>query len=145
LITLVVQGLTFPLVIRAVNYKDPDHTMPEKEQLSTIHRQLIDAALKKLSDRYAKESVENELVANLKNRMEKELYLHSEREGNMEVRHSEWKQTSEYHKIFTDLIKTQRTELMKIRDKHKFDDEVIRRIEMLIDLEEERLSHQYQE
>jgi monovalent cation/hydrogen antiporter len=143
LITLVVQGLTFPLIIRAVNYKDPDHVAPEKEQLSAIHRQLIDVALKKLSDRYAKESVENELVANLRTRMEKELYLHTERPGDTEVQHSEWQQTSEYHKIFSDLIKTQRNELMKTRD--KFDDEVIRRIEMLIDLEEERLSHQYQE
>jgi hypothetical protein len=75
--------------------------------------------------------------------MEKELYLHTERPGDTEVQHSEWQQTSEYHKIFSDLIKTQRNELMKTRD--KFDDEVIRRIEMLIDLEEERLSHQYQE
>jgi Na+/H+ antiporter len=145
LITLVFQGLTFPLVIRLVNYKDPDNEVPEKEQLSSIHRQLLEAALRKLKNKYSKESAENELVINLKNRLEKEIFFHTGGAGDGDASHPEWRQTTEYHRIFADIIKTQRNELMNIRGKQHFDDEVLRRVEMLIDLEEERLSHQYQE
>jgi monovalent cation/hydrogen antiporter len=40
-VTLVLQGLTFPFVIHMVNYRNPDHLLPPKEQDANIQMQLL--------------------------------------------------------------------------------------------------------
>jgi hypothetical protein len=50
----------------------------------------------------------------------------------------------EFHRIFSQLIRVQRKELRKFRRKHGFDDEVIRKHETQMDLDEERVKHRFE-
>jgi monovalent cation/hydrogen antiporter len=142
-ITLVVQGLTFPLIIRWVNYQDPDHMLPAREQDSQIQSHLLSTALKRLNDKYPDAAAENELVAALKSRMENEIHVTSHSSGPLETE-TEMKHVEQFHKIFSDLINIQRKELKKFRIKDGFDDEIVRKHETEMDLEEERIKYRFE-
>lgn len=142
-ITLVVQGLTFPLIIRMANYSDPDHVLPAKEQDVQIQSHLLSAALSRLNEKYPDVYLENELVAALKNRMENEVQVTSHQSVASELE-CERAHVEQFREIFAELTKVQRKELMKFRKKDGFDDEVIRKHETQMDLEEERLRHRFE-
>ena len=138
LVTLVFQGLTLPLIIRWVKYEDPDHRMPEEEQVSMIRLKVLKVALDRLNEKHALEILNNELVGNLKNRLESDLYLTSQHLDSLECNAE---QVIQYNEILTDVIAAKRRELRRLRRKQEFDDEVIRKEEARIDLEEEKIDH----
>ena len=53
-------------------------------------------------------------------------------------------QVEEFQRVFSDLIGVQRKELRRFRTKDGFDEEVIRKHEMQMDLEEERVKHRFE-
>ncbi|MVM34853.1 Na+/H+ antiporter [Spirosoma sp. HMF4905] len=138
LVTLVFQGLTLPLVIRWVQPKDLVKRIPEDEQDTKIRLKLLKVALKHLHENYAEESGSNELVENLKNRMESDLHQTKRHLDSLE---SDGENVAQYNEIMTDIIKVKRDELHRLRSKQEFDDEVIRKEEARMDLEEEKLDH----
>jgi monovalent cation/hydrogen antiporter len=142
-ITLVVQGLTFPLIIRWINYQDPDHMLPAKTQDEQIQLRLLTVALERLIKKYPAAAIDNALVANLKNKMENESGLISNHSGTS-LPETEKETVEQFRTIFTDLIKVQRKELMKFRTKDGFDDDVIRKHENQMDLEEEKVKHRFE-
>lgn len=142
-ITLVVQGLSFPLIIRWVGYQDPDHVLPAKAQDEQIQLQLLKVALEKLIKKYPGESVDNALVANLKTRYENESGLIANHSGTAEPE-TEKETVDEFRKVFAELIKVQRRELMKFRTQQGFEDEIIRKHENQLDLEEEKVKHKFE-
>lgn len=141
-VTLVVQGLTFPFIIRWVNYQDPDNMLSFEEQDAAIHRQLLAASLHTLDEKYSNQLAQNKLLADLKTRMQHDAKALSE---HLEDSHHETEKemVEEFHRIFTDLVKIQRSELRKFRTKEGYDDHVIRRHEIQMDLEEERVKHKF--
>lgn len=142
-ITLVVQGLSFPLIIRWVKYQDPDHVLPAKTQDEQIQLQLLKVALEKLIKKYPGESVDNALLANLKTRYENESGLIANHSGTAEPE-TEKETVDEFRKVFAELIKAQRRELMKFRTQEGFEDEIIRKHENQLDLEEEKVKHKFE-
>ncbi|WP_254168559.1 Na+/H+ antiporter [Chryseosolibacter histidini] len=142
-ITLVVQGLSFPLIIRWIKYQDPDHVLPAKKQDEQIQLQLLKVALEKLIKKYPGESVDNALVANLKTRYENESGLIANHSGTAEPE-TEKETVDEFRKVFAELIKVQRRELMKFRTQEGFEDEIIRKHENQLDLEEEKVKHKFE-
>ncbi|SFC90771.1 Na+/H+ antiporter [Spirosoma endophyticum] len=136
LVTLVFQGLTLPLVIRWINPKDLDVRIPEDEQETRIRLKLLKVALAYLHENYAKESSTNELVENLKNRMESDLHQTKRHLDSLE---SDGDNVTKYNEIVTDIINVKREELHRLRSVQEFDDEVIRKEEAQMDLEEEKL------
>jgi Na+/H+ antiporter len=142
-ITLVVQGLSFPLLIKLVNYKDPDHMLPLKEQDAQIQIHLLQAALKTMEEKYKSQVSENKLVADLKTRLEGDAMATSLQLESSEPE-AEKEHIEEFHRIFSQLIRVQRKELRKFRRKHGFDDEVIRKHETQMDLDEERVKHRFE-
>lgn len=138
LVTLVFQGLTLPLVIRWMNYQDPDHHLPEQEQEAAIRLKILHVALKRLSQYWHTESSTNELVSNLKDRIENDIQL---TQKHMDALACDGQKIAQYNQIRTDVIKAKRDALHQLRGKLEFDDEVIRQEEAQIDLEEEKLNH----
>ncbi|AKD55810.1 Na+/H+ antiporter [Spirosoma radiotolerans] len=138
LFTLVFQGLTLPMIIRKVNYKDPDHRAPEDQQVSAIRLKLLKVALKEVEEKYAIEAINNELVSNLRNRMENDLHSITRHLGSLE---RDGVQVDQYNKILTDIITAKRNALLYFRSLDEFDDEVIRQEEARLDLEEEKVNH----
>jgi monovalent cation/hydrogen antiporter len=137
LVTLVIQGLTLPLVIKLVNYEDPDHQRPELEQESEIKAKLSRLALKALDEQHKEVFEKNQLVQDLKVQIKKILQV---KEEILSRQHSDdHRNVREYINVYIDLIELQRNELHKLRNNPAYDHDVIRNLEAQMDLEEEKL------
>lgn len=137
LVTLVVQGLTLPLVIRWVDFKDPIARIPDDEQQTRIRLKLTRAALNYL-EKYGDEANTNELVRNMKNRMENDLHQTKRHLDSLE---GDGENVTQYNQIRAELIRVKRDELHRLSRKQEFDDDVLRGEEARMDLEEEKSNH----
>jgi Na+/H+ antiporter len=134
LVTLVGQGLTLPLVIRAVRLGgDADGGHEE----SHARRELIEEALRRIDDLEKKWPDHKPLIDQLRtsyqHRAEHEEQLH-EAPGNEAEQ-----ELVEHRQIRSDVIDAQRDALAAMRDRGAIDDDVLRSIERDLDLEEIRM------
>lgn len=138
LVTLVFQGLTLPMVIRWVDFKDPIPRLPEEEQQTRIRIKLAKAALKHLQDHYADESNTNELVKNMKDRLENDLH---QTKRHLNSSEEDGENVARYNQIRAEMIVAKRYELQQLSREQEFDDDVIRGEQARMDLEEEKSNH----
>ena len=134
LVTLVGQGLTLPLVIRAVRLGgDAD----EGHEESHARQELIEEALRRINDLEIKWPDHKPLIDQLRtsyqHRAEHEEQLH-EAPGNEAEQ-----ELVEHRQIRSDVIDAQRDALLAMRDRGAIDDDVLRSIERELDLEEIRM------
>ena len=134
LVTLVGQGLTLPLVIRAVRLGgDAD----EGHEESHARQELIEEALRRIDDLEKKWPDHKPLIDQLRtsyqHRAEHEEQLH-EAPGNEAEQ-----ELVEHRQIRSDVIDAQRDALAAMRDRGAIDDDVLRGIERELDLEEIRM------
>jgi Na+/H+ antiporter len=134
LVTLVGQGLTLPLVIRAVGLGgDADDGHEE----SHARQELIEEALRRIDDLEKKWPDHKPLIDQLRtsyqHRAEHEEQLH-EAPGNEAEQ-----ELVEHRQIRSDVIDAQRDALAAMRDRGAIDDDVLRSIERELDLEEIRM------
>jgi len=134
LVTLVGQGLTLPLVIRAVGLgSDADGGHEE----SHARQELIEEALRRIDDLEKKWPDHKPLIDQLRgsyqHRAEHEEQLH-EAPGNEAEQ-----ELVEHRQIRSDVIDAQRDALAAMRDRGAIDDDVLRNIERELDLEEIRM------
>jgi Na+/H+ antiporter len=134
LVTLVGQGLTLPLVIRALRLGgDAD----EGHEESHARQELIDEALRRIDDLEKKWPDHKPLIDQLRtsyqHRAEHEEQLH-EAPGNEAEQ-----ELVEHRQIRSDVIDAQRDALLAMRDRGAIDDDVLRSIERELDLEEIRM------
>jgi Na+/H+ antiporter len=134
LVTLVGQGLTLPLVIKAVGLgSDADGGHEE----SHARQELIEEALRRIDDLEQKwpdhKPLIDQLRASYKHRAEHEEQLH-EAPGNEAEQ-----ELVEHRQIRSDVIDAQRDALAAMRDRGAIDDDVLRSIERELDLEEIRM------
>ena len=138
LVTLVIQGLTLPLVVRWVNFKDPIPRLPDDEQQTKIRLKLTKAALSHLQEHYADELDTNELVKNMKSRMEDDLH---QTKHHLDALEGDGENVTRYNQIRADVIAVKRDTLQQLKSKQEFDDDVLRGEEARMDLEEEKSNH----
>ncbi len=138
LVTLVFQGLTLPFVIRLVKLTDTDEGLSEDMQESKIRLKVLKVALNHLRENYADQLSTNELVENLKNSIESELHQTKRHLDSVE---NDGESLTEYNQIMADIISVKRDELHRLRNVQEFDDEIIRKEEARIDLDEEKINH----
>jgi CPA1 family monovalent cation:H+ antiporter len=134
LVTLVGQGLTLPMVIRAVRLgRDEDVVGEERE----ARAKLVDEALGRLDELYEKWPGHRPLIEQLR-----AAYRHraEHHEQVADGRASEAEQELiEHRQIRRDVIDAQREALLDMRDRGAIDDDVLRNIERDLDLEELRM------
>lgn len=140
LITLVVQGLSLPLIIRLIKIEEIDDLIPEEEQIANIKLRLMKASVLHLEKNFQQEIKENELVANLKKRIESTAALTSERLESLECQTIDFNEVHEYKRVFLDIIRAQREELLKMRNEKVFELEIIQKQQMELDFDESKLS-----
>lgn len=141
LVTLVFQGLTLPWVIRKVNILEIDKTLPEGQQEAGIQLRLKRRALVRLNEKFANDITENELVGLLKGNLENDLDETQQRLESLECDTLAQEELERYHHVLLDLYAEQRKELFKLRTEKAFSDEVIRKQELQLDLDEARVSN----
>ena len=134
LVTLVGQGLTLPLVIRAVRLGgDAD----EGHEESHARQELIEEALRRIDDLEEKwpdhKPLIDQLRTSYRHRAEHEEQLHEAPSNEAE------QELVEHRQIRSDVIDAQRDALLAMRDRGAIDDDVLRNIERDLDLEEIRM------
>lgn len=138
LITLVFQGLTLPLIVRWVRYEDPDGEMPHHKQEYAIRLKLLDTALCRLEEHYPPGATGNELLENLRHRMQNDHHLTTRHLQSMD---GDLDKIAHYNRIVTDILDAKRQKLRQLHQKQEFTEEIIRKEEARLDLEEEKLDH----
>jgi monovalent cation/hydrogen antiporter len=134
LVTLVLQGLTLPWVIRKINPEDRFTLIPEPRQEKIIQKKLALASLQLLEDKYGKERLHNEHLANLFARLQIEVnFFKRDLEA---VSPSTENPLGSFQRVYLELLEQQRRLLHQMNQRAEFDEELIRKYLSLIDLEE---------
>lgn len=129
LLTLVVQGLTLPYLIKKFQIPDRDFTRSEKEIDNDIRHELAKVALDKLRTDYSENLKQHPAIVEQMTAWERRL-------SSSQV----ILQFSEYRKIYLDVLETQRQWLIKKnRSELLLDEEIIRKHLRGLDLEEEKI------
>jgi Na+/H+ antiporter len=141
LVTLVLQGLTLPAIIRFTKIADNDDRMPLEEQEAGVRLHMREAAVKHLQRQYAAETEANELIARLQQRMQTEINLTARTLNSLEVNEAGRAALRQYHLVLLDVLNVQRQTLAHLRHHDSYDDEVLRQQEAQLDLDEAKVKH----
>jgi CPA1 family monovalent cation:H+ antiporter len=134
LVTLVGQGASLPLVIRAVGLGGDDEAQAEEQR---ARRELVDEALRRIDALYGQwpghRPLLDQLRAAYRHRAE-----HFEQFSQAPVSEAE-QELVEHRQIRRSVIDAQREAVLRMRDRGVIDDDVLRTIERELDLEELRM------
>lgn len=148
LITLVVQGLTLPWLIRKVNLRDRFTPISQPKQEIIIQKKLALASLQFLRE-YSEERLaqsatpkesQNEHLDNLFSRLEIDLKFFDRelQESNLARRN----RLKNYQSIYLEMLERRRELLHKMNHRAEFDEALIRKYLALTDMEEFRVREQ---
>ncbi|MFD0752161.1 Na+/H+ antiporter [Mucilaginibacter calamicampi] len=141
LVTLVLQGLTLPLVVKWVKMPDPDLTVPMEQQRQLVRKKLAHLSLSILDEHYNDVCKNNGMVQSLVMRYNAEMKLLKDWDkGDNHAREKFY--YNDYLKIMAHLLKEQRKLLHALNKKEEISDELVKHQFDLLDLEEEKL-HQH--
>jgi monovalent cation/hydrogen antiporter len=134
LVTLVLQGLTLPLVIKWVDLKDSDHLLPIEQQEIEIRKKLAELSLQILDGEHQSGLKNSPRLQELIKRFQ------GERSPGDEEKASDEK---DYQRVYLRLLNRQRSLLQELNKEASINDEVIRKHQLLLDLEEEKLNMRF--
>jgi CPA1 family monovalent cation:H+ antiporter len=136
LVTLVVQGLTLPMLLRRLGLKDDD----EEEEREELRARLgaSNAALTRLEDLKREDWTRDGTVERVRRQYDFRHRRFAVRAGKAEDDGIEDRSVA-YQRLMHDLFDAQRAELTRLRNEGEISNEVMRRIERELDLEEARL------
>lgn len=138
LVTLVLQGLTLPAVIKWMKLEEKDYPLSFEQQERKVTKKMAAAALKLLHDKYDGDIQNNQLLKNLQQRYETEVkLLDVSADVQSEKADGSFKN---YVQVITEIFNAQRNLLQEINKKAEVDEDVIKKQLRLLDIEEERLS-----
>jgi len=141
LVTLVLQGLTLPLVVKWVKMPDPDLTVPMEQQRQLVRKKLAHLSLSILDEHYNDVCKNNGMVQSLVMRYNAEMKLLKDWDkGDNHAREKFY--YNDYLKIMGHLLKEQRKLLHALNKKEEISDDLVKHQFDLLDLEEEKL-HQH--
>ena len=133
LITLVLQGLSLPFLIRKLNIEVKDDGQDHELQ---IQKKLTDAVVQHINTKYAEESETNTAFRHLRERYE---HLQQAQKKQLTKKGKVPSYIPAYRSALLELIDVRRGTLEEMRKEEKYADELLRNIEREIDHEEARL------
>lgn len=134
LITLVVQGLTLPWLIRKLHPTSKFDTLTGDEQEIIIQKKMAHRSLQYLEDKYAEHYHTNEHLSNLHARLTLDLKFFNQ--GVSEIKNANGNSLASFQRVYLELLEQQRKLLNDINHKAEFEEELIRKYLSLIDIEE---------
>lgn len=139
LFTLVLQGLSLPLIIRVLGVKEEAGNAVAHEH--TVRKRLALAAHTHLTSQYATEVASIDAYIRLKDKYERQIEIATRR---LNTENGEDGYASsflpKYRLMLIELVTAKRKELRKLRDEKLYPDELLRSKEWELDLEEARLN-----
>jgi CPA1 family monovalent cation:H+ antiporter len=139
MVTLVFQGLTLPTLIRWIKVKEMDERPSEGEQEQEIRLRLMKVALDRLNNKHIDRIGDNELLGFLKTQLEHDINITDKRLASLTCDTTQQDEIDLYHEVMRDLVHVQRQELFHMRQERVFEDEVIRKQEAQLDLDEAKV------
>lgn len=137
LVTLVLQGLTLPSLIRWLKVK-ADRSEEEEEREARLKAN--QAALSKLNDLAMHEQVDEATLDRMRAEYEDRIaQLEEQRNGNGNDPKRNHLFSSGYERLAREALKQERRTIVELRDQRVINDEVLRRIQRDLDLAETRL------
>ncbi len=133
LVTLVLQGLTLPWLIRILKIEDRHTTIPEQQQERIIQKKMAHFSLQFL-DEAGIDKLSNKHIANLYERLQLDLQLLNQEQD--ESDNTTETARIDYHRTYLNLLDRQRKLLNDMNQRAEFDEELIRKYMALIDLDE---------
>lgn len=130
--TLVLQGLTLPRLIRWLGIK-PDSAEEQQEQ--TARMRVASSIIEHIEENYSL-SLSDNVLSQVKSKYE----IRIEKMRQETSRKMSNEQIEEFHRIQNELLKAERKVILDLRRSHAIGDEVHRKLEYELDLEEERLT-----
>jgi monovalent cation/hydrogen antiporter len=143
LVTLVLQGLTLPLLIRWLKLEDPDALIPEEQQDAAVRKKMSQAALLVLKQQHAEKLQTNKLLQSLEHRLEAEITMLETMTQTTTLPEEIATFYPHFRQVYLELLNEQRQLLRNLRRKKEVDDAIIRKYLSLLDIEEEKLYVQY--
>lgn len=134
--TLVVQGLTLPLLIRRLGVTGDD--VEEREELLG-RRAAVDAALARIGELQAEEWTRDDTVERMRMAYDYRRRRLASRAGEAGDGEDYEHRSRKYQKMVRSVLDAQREELVRLRDRGTISNDVMHRLERELDLEDERL------
>lgn len=138
LVTLVLQGLSLPRVIRILGVKDDEAEAVEEQELE-MRLRLANAALDYMQSEHGDALGDVDAFHRLRERYERMIALTNKRLLKEEETQASGGFLPRYRHMLVEIVRIRREELQKMRGEGKYDDELIRSKEWELDLEEARL------
>jgi Na+/H+ antiporter len=136
LMTLVVQGLTLPLLIKLFNI--PDNENPEELE-KKLRLQLSYSAIEFIESNYAQEDATRDALHHIKTKYERQMDHINRRMLTVDLtKHSE-EVFREFNKLQLHMINFERNEIKGFRRRQEYNEEILRKREYELDLEEAAL------
>jgi CPA1 family monovalent cation:H+ antiporter len=144
LVTLVVQGLTLPMVIKWLKLPNRDSDLSLEKQKQLVRKKLSHLSLNILEDNYKEHTQNNGMVKALKIKYaaDMDLLVNCDTVIGEACAADIYK---DYRQIVDHLLKEQRALLQTMNKKENISDELIRHQMDLLDLEEENLRQLFEE
>lgn len=144
LVTLVLQGLTLPAMVKLVNMPDPDFTDTSiEQQRQLVRKKLSHLSLKILDEDYHEQAENNAMVKSVKLHYSADMELLKDWEKDDNVSRAE-EYYKDYRAIMARLLNEQRKLLLTLNKKENISDTLIRHQLELLDLEEEKLRQHFE-
>lgn len=134
LVTLVLQGLTLPWVIRKMKMEERPNTIPDQEQELIIQKKIAKVSLDLLQEKYDEERKQNLHLDNLFSRLQLDMDFF--KQDIKEIINSPDNTVASFRRIYLELLERQREMLTQMNRKDEFDEDLIRKYLTLIDMEE---------
>jgi monovalent cation/hydrogen antiporter len=134
LVTLVIQGLTLPWIIRKVKPENKYNTITEQQQEIIIQKKIAEASLQLIEQKYGKDRSFNDHLNILNEKLKIDLSFFSQEFE--EINTSKDNSLKNFQHIYLEILQHQRNILNEMNKKADFDEELIRKYFALLDLEE---------
>lgn len=141
LVTLVLQGLTLPWLIRRLHIQPRQDEMPEEEQVYILQKKLSHKTLHHLEESYSYIWPRNAYLKVLHDKLQIDQRLMTDTLAYTDA--NGWADLRTYQSVYLDLLERQRKLLHKMNQKAEFDEDLIREQLTLIDLEELKIRERH--
>ncbi|RZK65081.1 MAG: Na+/H+ antiporter, partial [Pedobacter sp.] len=139
-ITLVVQGLTLPFIIKLIRLKEIDDIARSEEQQTGIQLKLNELALEVINQHHLDKTKENELIGFYKDGLESNITEGRRQLASLECNETEIAEVHVYQHMLLEIYAEQRKELFKLRKGKFYTDDEVRKAELQLDLNELKIT-----
>jgi Na+/H+ antiporter len=135
LVTLVLQGLTLPLIVKWVNMSDPDNHRSPDEQQHAIREKLAQMSIQFLTEHHHQELASNKSLQQLIARFERD---------QLPVNTMIAAEEKKFRHVYLQVLHKQRSYLHQLNKRADMDEDVIKQYQAMLDIEEEKLRMKFE-